>query len=197
MLKRIGHESIITSDPEKIATAPKLILPGVGAFAEGMKNIKSLGLEPVLNETVLKRKTPILGICLGMQLLSRYSEEGDVNGLGWIAADARRFKLTGEAFKSQNLKIPLMGWQDVTVKKESQLFLEMHEEPRFYFVHSYHLVCDDPKDVLLTASHGYEFVCGIECDNISGVQFHPEKSHKFGMKLLSNFAKVESCVESE
>lgn len=187
MLKRIGKESTISSDPDIIQKASKLILPGIGAFAEGMKNIKALGLEPVLNEMVVEKKTPVLGICLGMQLLSRFSEEGNVQGLGWIEGDTKRFQLEAEEYQSMNLKVPLMGWQEVTLKKGSPLFAEMHEEPRFYFVHTYHMVCDQPEDVLLSATHGYEFACGVESENVIGVQFHPEKSHKFGMKLLENF----------
>jgi len=187
MLKRIGEDSVITSEPADIEQATKLILPGIGAFGAGMKNIQDFGLQAVLNEMVLEKKTPILGICLGMQLLSKMSAEGNVEGLGWIDSETKKFAIDPKTMKEQNLKIPLMGWNDVTVKKDSKLFEDMHPEPRFYFVHSYHMVCAQQEDVLLTANHGYEFVCGVEKGNIMGTQFHPEKSHKYGMKLLTNF----------
>lgn len=186
MLKHIGVGAAITNDPEEIRSAGKLILPGVGAFDSGMRNIAELGLREVLDERVVGDRVPVLGICLGMQLLSRRSEEGSAQGLGWIDADTAKFKFDGQ---SNNLKVPHMGWNLVDVRKQSRLFADMHEEPRFYFVHSYHLVCDDDRDVLGTTHHGYDFASAVEKDNICGVQFHPEKSHKFGMKLLANFAE--------
>ncbi|MEZ4852483.1 MAG: imidazole glycerol phosphate synthase subunit HisH [Bacteroidia bacterium] len=184
MLKRIGIKSIITDDPEKIAAAEKLILPGVGAFEMGMNYIREKGLLDVMNQRVLEDKVPVLGICLGMQLLSRHSEEGDAEGLGWIEGDTIKFDFE----PSKNLKIPHMGWSEISQEHSSQLMHEMYEDPRFYFVHSYHVVCDDPEDVLLSVDYGMKVTCGVEKGNIMGVQFHPEKSHKFGMKLLSNFA---------
>ncbi|MCB0836910.1 MAG: imidazole glycerol phosphate synthase subunit HisH [Bacteroidetes bacterium] len=184
MLKRIGVKSIITDDPEKIAAAEKLILPGVGAFEMGMNYIREKGLLDVMNQRVLEDKIPVLGICLGMQLLSRHSEEGDAEGLGWIEGDTIKFDFE----PSKNLKIPHMGWSEISQEHSSQLMHEMYEDPRFYFVHSYHVVCDDPEDVLLSVDYGMKVTCGVEKGNIMGVQFHPEKSHKFGMKLLSNFA---------
>ena len=184
MLKRIGIKSIITDDPEKIAAAEKLILPGVGAFEMGMNYIREKGLLDVMNQRVLEDKIPVLGICLGMQLLSRHSEEGDAEGLGWIEGDTIKFDFE----PSKNLKIPHMGWSEISQEHSSQLMHEMYEDPRFYFVHSYHVVCDDPEDVLLSVDYGMKVTCGVEKGNIMGVQFHPEKSHKFGMKLLSNFA---------
>ncbi|MCB0844160.1 MAG: imidazole glycerol phosphate synthase subunit HisH [Bacteroidetes bacterium] len=184
MLKRIGVKSIITDDPETIAAAEKLILPGVGAFEMGMNYIREKGLLDVMNQRVLEDKIPVLGICLGMQLLSRHSEEGDAEGLGWIEGDTIKFDFE----PSKNLKIPHMGWSEISQEHSSQLMHEMYEDPRFYFVHSYHVVCDDPEDVLLSVDYGMKVTCGVEKGNIMGVQFHPEKSHKFGMKLLSNFA---------
>ena len=142
MLKYIGVEATITNDAEEIRSAGKLILPGVGAFDNGMRNIAELGLREVLDERVVGDRVPVLGICLGMQLLSRKSEEGNAQGLGWIEADTARFKFDGQ---SNNLKIPHMGWNLVDVRKESRLFADMREEPRFYFVPSYHRVCDAPR----------------------------------------------------
>ena len=186
MLKHIGVRATISGDAVDLESADKLILPGVGSFDNGTKNLNELGLVPVLNRRVREDLVPVLGICLGMQLFTRRSEEGTSAGLGWIAADTRRFALGGE---SARLKVPHMGWNAVAVNKESVLFREIHEEPRFYFVHSYHLVCDDEEDVLCRTHHGYDFASAVERGNVYGVQFHPEKSHKFGMKLLENFAR--------
>lgn len=184
MLKRVGAEAIVSSNPQEIKKAARLILPGVGAFNNGMDNLNNLGLTSILNEMVIQQKTPILGICLGMQLMTKSSEEGSGPGLGWIDASTIRFKFGKE---KQNLKIPHMGWNTIKWKKESVLFRDMFEEPRFYFVHSYHAVCNDKEDILATTNYGYDFVSAFQRDNIIGVQFHPEKSHKFGMQVLRNF----------
>lgn len=186
MLKRIGVAAEITNDVAVIEKAEKLILPGVGHFNYGMEQLHKSGLVPVLNESVLQKKVPILGICLGVQLLTQSSEEGTAAGLGWIAGKTIAFDKT----KLQaNQKIPHMGWSDVSNYQQSKLFTNMPVEPRFYFVHSYHLALENPADVLVTANYGYPFAAGIEHENILGVQFHPEKSHKFGMKLLENFVQ--------
>ena len=184
MLKKIGAEAIISSSPQDISRADKLILPGVGAFDAGLKNLDERGLIPVLQNLVIKKKIPILGICLGMQLMTKSSEEGSRPGLGWIDATTVRFKCGKE---EQNLKIPHMGWNVIQWRKESVLFKDMPEEPRFYFVHSYHAVCNDKEDILATTNYGYDFVSAFQKGNIIGVQFHPEKSHKFGMQVLRNF----------
>lgn len=186
MLRRLNIASEITNDTEKIANATKLILPGVGHFDYGMQQLNHSGLIPILNKKVLEEKIPILGICLGVQLLTEGSEEGVEKGLGWVKGKTIAFD------KSKILarqRIPHMGWTDVSHYSQSRLFADMYEEPRFYFVHSYHLSLTDSKDCLVTAKYGYEFAAGIEHENILGVQFHPEKSHKFGMKLLENFSK--------
>ena len=188
MLKKIGAEGTISSDISHIERAEKLILPGVGNFDQGMRNLDALGLLPVLENKVIQKKTPILGICLGMQLFTRRSEEGESAGIGWIDAEVVRFKFDG---KERNLKIPHMGWNLIKIEKEDTLIGEMYPEPRFYFVHSYHVVCKNEDEVLTKSFYGYEFVSSIKKGNIYGVQFHPEKSHKFGMKLLRNF--VEFC----
>jgi glutamine amidotransferase len=151
-----------------------------------MENLKNLGLLEVLNEKVQVKKTPVLGICLGMQLLTKGSEEGFLPGLGWIDGDVKKFAL--DAF--QDLKVPHMGWDYVSVKKESLLFKEMYEEPKFYFVHSYYVSPAKTSDILTTTNYGIEFCSALENGNIFGAQFHPEKSHKYGMKLLKNFADL-------
>jgi len=186
MLKKIGAKGIISSDISDIQKADKLILPGVGAFDNGMENLEKRGLIPVLNEKVLIHKTPILGICLGMQLLSKKSEEGHLPGLGWIEAETIKFKFNENQTR---LKIPHMGWNTIKIKKDNPLFTNMYEETRFYFVHSYHVFCHNKQDVLAETHYGFDFVSSLQKDNIFGVQFHPEKSHKFGQQLLKNFVE--------
>jgi imidazole glycerol-phosphate synthase subunit HisH len=188
IIKKIGYDSIISSDVETIKKATKIILPGVGAFDKAMGNLKSMELIDVLNEKVLTEKTPILGICLGMQLLTRKSEEGNVSGLEWIEADTIKFRFDENR---RDLKIPHMGWNEITISHKHPLFDDMYENSRFYFVHSYHAVCDNKDSLLTQTFYGYEFASCIIKNNIMGVQFHPEKSHKFGMKLIKNF--IEKC----
>lgn len=190
MFRKIGAESTISSDPSIIKSAAKLILPGVGSFDNGMKNLKDQNLIEILGRKVFVDKTPILGICLGMQLLTRCSEEGTLPGLGWVDARTVRFDFRENR---DNLKVPHMGWNGVHLQKISPLYNEMFAEPRFYFVHSYHVVCNDPADVLSKTRHGFDFTSSLQRGNIFGTQFHPEKSHKFGMKLLKNFAELKSC----
>ncbi|MBI4361420.1 imidazole glycerol phosphate synthase subunit HisH [Candidatus Micrarchaeota archaeon] len=185
MLKRIGVRATVSSDPAVIEAAEKLFLPGVGAFDSGMQALNQSGLIPVLNKKVLKDKTPVLGICLGMQLLSKKSEEGKLPGLGWIQGETVRFKFNPK----MGLKIPHMGWNRVSIQQEDPLFSGMPDDSRFYFVHSYHVVCQNPSDVAATTPYGYDFTSSVAKGNIFGVQFHPEKSHSFGMKLLENFVR--------
>lgn len=187
MLRKIGTNAICTSEISDIQKAEKIILPGVGSFDNAMKNINDLGLVSVLSQKVLGEKIPILGICLGMQLFTKNSEEGQAPGLGWIDAGTVRFKFDRE---NSDLKIPHMGWNNAALKKDSELYKDMPEASRFYFVHSYHLVCNDEKDVVAKTNYGYEFTSIVQRENIYGVQFHPEKSHKYGMKLLKNFSEI-------
>ena len=186
ILRKVGAEAVVSADANVIGEATKLILPGVGAFDEGMKNIGTLGLREVLDRRVLRNRVPTLGICLGMQLMARRSEEGESPGLGWIAGDVKRFRFAPEQAK---LKVPHMGWNTVKAQKRSPLFDGFAEPPRFYFVHSYYIVCDDAGDVLATASYGGDFTAAVQKGNLMGVQFHPEKSHKFGMALFRNFVE--------
>ena len=187
MLKRIGKPAIISSAKNDIQNAEKLILPGVGSFDYGMEQLAEYDLIGILNDKVLVHKTPVLGICLGVQLFARSSEEGQKNGLGWIDMDVVRFNKDQMPF---DLKIPHMGWSDVSIKNKSPLFKEMFDEPRFYFVHSFHMKPAQSDDILTITQYGYEFVSAVEKENIIGVQFHPEKSHKYGMKLLQNFVDL-------
>jgi len=185
MLNKIGVECTISSSPEEIRQARKLIMPGIGAFDAGMSRLIDSGLIPTLNEKVMGEKTPVLGICLGMQLMTRGSEEGSLPGLGWIAATTRRF----DRAIDPTLKVPHMGWNVARPVKESVLLQQCPEEPRFYFTHSYYVACENPHDQLLTVRHGSTvFDAGFEHGNLMGVQFHPEKSHRFGMWFLKNFA---------
>lgn len=183
MIRKIGGQALVTSDEKDIANAEKLILPGVGSFDFGMRQLINSGLIEILNKKVLKEKTPILGICLGVQLFTTGSEEGELKGLSWFDADTIKFNIPAD----KKLKVPHMGWNEVELKKESKLFTDMYADPRFYFVHTYHLKSNSPNDVLTESNYGYNFASALEKENIVGVQFHPEKSHKFGMKVLSNF----------
>jgi len=185
MLKKAGYPNAIISKKEAdIAAADKLILPGVGHFDYGMGQLRQADFFDTLNRRVLEDKIPILGICLGAQLLTEGSEEGDSPGLGWIKAKTIRFRAEEIG---NGLKVPHMGWGDISIKKESLLLKDLPEEPRFYFVHTYHIVCENPADELVGGHYGYEFTAGVESGNIMGVQFHPEKSHKYGLQLLKNF----------
>jgi imidazole glycerol-phosphate synthase subunit HisH len=189
MFKKVGCiDVIITNNPDEIAMADKLLLPGVGAFDNGMQKINASGLLETLNHQALVVKKPILGICLGMQLLTNGSEEGVLKGLGWIDADTRKFNF-GE--NSEKLKIPHMGWNEVTPKKTHALTNNLPEHSRFYFVHSYFVKCHQPDQELMSCHYGVDFTCSVQHENIMGVQFHPEKSHKFGMQLLKNFVEME------
>ena len=186
MIKKAGGVATLSSDPNQIEQAEKLILPGVGAFDVGMQNLAELGFIEILRKKAIEKRTPILGICLGMQLLTERSEEGVLPGLGLVNASTVRFRFDSNS----NLRIPHMGWNSVTVRKESQLFHDMYPDPVFYFVHSYYVVCHSAEDVLSTTNYGYDFVSSLQKGNILGTQFHPEKSHKYGLKLIKNFVEL-------
>lgn len=184
MLKVIGEKTFITADKEKIAQADRIILPGVGAFDAGMSKLLETGLVDFIKEQAVEIKKPMLGICLGMQMLGRKSEEGSLLGLGLIPFDTSRFKM-----EDTNLRVPHMGWDIVEFKQNSPLTEGLTGRQRYYFVHSYHAKCDNKENVLMTCDYGYEFACAVVRENIYGVQFHPEKSHDFGMALLENFVR--------
>lgn len=185
IFKRIGVPACIESDPARIANAHKLVLPGVGAFDAAMDRIGNVpGLREVLDTKALIERVPVLGVCLGMQLLTNGSEEGQLPGLGWIPGAACRFP------KELGLKVPHMGWNIATPTFANPLTRDLGEEARYYFVHSYFVRVEDPTHSLLRTRYGLDFDSGIGRDNIFGLQFHPEKSHRFGMNILQNFANL-------
>jgi imidazole glycerol-phosphate synthase subunit HisH len=181
-VNKIGYEVITSHEIDVIKTANKLILPGVGHFRMGMTKLKELKLIDILNYKILQEKTPILGICLGMQLFTRFSEEGDSAGFGWVNAETIKFVLNNIRYK-----VPHMGWNSIEQKKESSLLRDLPLEAQYYFVHSYHVKCNNHEDILTTSLYCHEFVSSIQKDNIFGTQFHPEKSHLQGEKMLKNF----------
>lgn len=186
IVKKVGGKAQMSRGPEDVRAADKLILPGVGSFDNGMENLRRRGYEEPLAEAVVRGGTPLLGICLGMQLLTRSSEEGTERGLGWIEADTRRFAFgPGE----EQLRIPHMGWNAIRVVRPHALLPEGEAGRRFYFVHSYHVCCERSENVLATTHYGYEFTSAVTRDNITGVQFHPEKSHRYGMELMRHFVE--------
>ncbi|HIA12489.1 MAG TPA: imidazole glycerol phosphate synthase subunit HisH [Flavobacteriales bacterium] len=185
---RLRIEARITSDTNEISNADKLILPGVGNFKRGMENLTELGLIDALNKAVLENRTSILGICLGMQLFTKSSEEGDCKGLGWIDAKTVRFNFENAEKK---LKIPHIGWNTLDFMNESKLYEGIGEDPSFYFVHSFYVASNDDSAVMATTQYGTSFVSSAVKNNIFATQFHPEKSHDDGLKLLKNFA--ENC----
>jgi imidazole glycerol-phosphate synthase subunit HisH len=191
MLRKAGTTTVISSDEKVLINADKLILPGVGAFDAGMKNISELGLLPILNDLVLKKSIPVLGICLGMQLLTNGSEEGILKGLGWIDAETIRFRFNNS---ESGIKVPHMGWNSVVPHKTNSLFNDFDMQSRFYFIHSYYVKCKNADDILATTCYSHDFTSAVQKGNIFGTQFHPEKSHSFGMRLLKNFANWSGNV---
>jgi imidazole glycerol-phosphate synthase subunit HisH len=184
MLRRIGVQAAVARDPEGVRAAEKILLPGVGSFDAAMSRIAAAGFREVLDHKAVAEKVPILGICLGMQLLTRGSEEGRLPGLGWIPADTIRFPAR------PGVKVPHMGWNVAVPVSPSSLTADLPEESRFYFVHSYYVKVDSEADSVMRTTHGVTFDSVIQRDNIFGAQFHPEKSHKFGMNLLKNFVSL-------
>ncbi len=184
MFRKLGLTTITVSTRAEILGANRLVLPGVGAFDYGMAALEQRGLDRAVIEAA-DRGIPLLGICLGMQLLGTGSEEGKRRGLGLIRGDCRRFRSTPQA----PIKIPHMGWNAVQLKRPCALFADNIDEWRFYFTHSYHFVCNED-DVVACADHGGSFAAAVQHQNVLGVQFHPEKSHRFGMRLLQNFGQL-------
>jgi imidazole glycerol-phosphate synthase subunit HisH len=186
MFYKIGAPVVLTNNIEEIEKSDKLILPGVGAFDNGMRNLNDSGLSAAIRRHAIDNRKPLLGICLGMQLLGKNSEEGNETGLGLIPFENKRFNFMGNT----QLKIPHMGWDiAVTAIKEDPLVEGLSSQQRYYFVHSYYALCDSEDNVLMRCEYGYSFTAAVKKGNVYGVQFHPEKSHKFGMALLENFAR--------
>jgi glutamine amidotransferase len=184
MIRRVGGEARLSAIPQEVASATKLILPGVGAFDAGMTALGTSGLGDAVREAV-DAGAMLLGICLGMQLLLEGSEEGSLPGLGLVPGRCRRFDLA-----EQGLRVPHMGWNTITATRSSILFEPTDDEQRFYFVHSYHAECEDPADVSATANYGIEFTAAVERGRVLGAQFHPEKSHRFGMALMTRLIEA-------
>ena len=188
MLKKLGVTPAVASTPGEIEVASRLLLPGVGAFDAGMRHLDERGLTEALSRKAISERVPVLGICLGMQLLTLGSEEGTLPGLGWIEGEARRLATAGNG--DRPLPLPHMGWNTVEIlRRDDGLFAGMEGEVRFYFVHTFGVACRSPADVASTTTYGDEFVSALQHENVFGTQFHPEKSHRFGMQLLANFIR--------
>ena len=185
-LSKIGVKSFISSNPIKLLDAEKIILPGVGHFKQAVDNLKSSGLWSALNIAVIENKTPILGICLGLQLMANHSQEGDSKGFGWLDADVVRFRIKNKS----RFKVPHMGWNTIRQTKPSKLFEGEEANQEFYFVHTFHINAYDKSQVLNYTHYEYEFPSAMEKENIYGVQYHPEKSHEYGENILMNFAEL-------
>lgn len=189
ILKKINCEAMYINSADDMNKADRLILPGVGAFDAGMKLLEESGLLDALNERVLNKGTPILGICLGMQMLGTASQEGKMEGLGYIAM--KTLRINHALPNGDRIKVPHMGWDYVNLVGKSKILDGLEDmKERYYFVHSYHVLCDRPEDVQMTCRYGEELTVAVNHKNIYGVQFHPEKSHKYGMKLLRNFNEI-------
>lgn len=193
MFKRIGQKVVRSGDREVMSAADRILLPGVGAYDAALEKLDRLDLIGPLTELAIEKKKPILGICLGMQIMGNSSEEGERRGLGWIDGDVVKFTFSPE----QKIKVPHMAWNYATPSKDHHITKSMGEDDRFYFIHSYHFSCSHSEDVLMTAHYGgNEFTAGIARNNIAAVQFHPEKSHRYGMEFLRQFSNWEPETSS-
>jgi len=186
--KRLNIQAGVAKMAGDLEGASRVILPGVGAFDHAMELLQQSGMRETLDEMVLSRGVPVLGICVGMQILATDSEEGHLSGLSWIKGAVRKLKGTDEHKKP--LHLPHMGWNDVEPVKSSPLFAGLETDARFYFLHSYHFICASREFVLSETDYGSRFVSAVHSRNIFGVQFHPEKSHQYGTRLLQNFAEI-------
>ena len=185
--RRLNIDAKTATTAAELEDATKVILPGVGAFDHAMERLAASGMRDVLDDLALRRRVPILGVCVGMQMLGRESEEGQRPGLGWIDG---RVRAVASLMRSAPLPVPHMGWNDVRPTTGNRLFDRIESPPRFYFLHSYYFQCDRDRDAIAVADYGTEFACAINSGNVYGVQFHPEKSHYFGAAVLKNFADL-------
>jgi glutamine amidotransferase len=177
----------IATNKEQLSNASKVILPGVGAFDHAMQQLDQSGMRETLDELILGKKLPVIGICVGMQMLAGSSEEGKLPGLGWIDGEVKKF---GEGISDYNMLLPHMGWNDVRPLSKNNLFRDFDDDPSFYFLHSFYFHCHKEEDILAQTDYGDQFTCAVNSGNIYGVQFHPEKSHQHGIQLLKNFANL-------
>jgi imidazole glycerol-phosphate synthase subunit HisH len=187
LYKRLGFEAMPARTTADLTAASKIILPGVGAFDHAIELLNQSGMRPALETLVLQDKVPVLGICVGMQILASASDEGQLPGLGWVPGRVCAFRANEQ---SAGLPLPHMGWNDVHPKQGYPLFAGLEADARFYFLHSYYFECEAPSHVAAVASYGFDFSCAVSAGNVHGVQFHPEKSHHFGIQLLKNFAEL-------
>lgn len=184
--KNLNMEYTIVKNVEDLEYVSKLILPGVGSFDHAMESLLNSGMKEKLDELVLEKKVPVIGICVGMQMLANSSEEGTITGLGWIDAQVKKF----DKNIIKNAPLPHMGWNDLHISKESSLFNNLEEKPTFYYLHSFYFDCNNDNDIIGTVIYGHEFTCMVQHENIYGIQCHPEKSHHNGMQLLKNFGEL-------
>lgn len=187
LYKRMNIPAVAAKSATELEDASKIILPGVGAFDHAMALLQVSGMKPMLEELVLGRKVPVLGICVGMQMLAESSDEGQLPGLGWVRGRVKSFQSDP---RSAALPLPHMGWNDVMPNANSSLFKGLEGEARFYFLHSFFFACESNDSIAATANYGFDFCCAVRSGNVYGVQFHPEKSHRFGATLLKNFAEA-------
>jgi len=184
--EKVGAKAQISQDPETLKTAEKIVLPGVGSFAEGMANLHRYGFVSVLEQRVVKEGVPFLGICLGFQMLTNRSEEGEARGLGWINGETKQFHFDGPGGQ---YRIPHMGWNEVSGNSNNPLFKDLPDHSCFYFAHSFYVTCQDQNSVMASTQYGHEFVSVVQKGNIFGTQFHPEKSHLNGLTVIKNFMR--------
>ncbi len=187
--KRLNIQATYASTPEQLKQASKIILPGVGAFDHAMHKLNSSGLRETLDNLVLQKKVPVIGICVGMQMMANDSEEGTSKGLGWINGTVKRFSYPSEDV-AKKYPLPHMGWNNINPVKAAALVDNLDEYKRFYFLHSYYFECANPSDIVATANYGFDYACIVNHDNVYGIQCHPEKSHHNGVALLKNFAEL-------
>lgn len=185
--RKLGIEIKIATKVSDIDTASKLILPGVGHFDYAMDRFTKSGMREGVTELVMTRQVPIIGICVGMQMLAMSSTEGILPGLGWIDAEVKKID---SSMLKHTTRLPHMGWNDIVTEKPNALLRDLEHDARFYFLHSYYFQCNNQSDIIAFSEYGNRFTCAVNHNNIYGVQFHPEKSHHFGIQLLKNFANI-------